>query len=144
MATKIVSENLGSQTVVTTAETVVMTTPAYVYDEANPFVGGEHQGAGQGVTVSGIINVTPVGTGATSATVRVRQGSISGPIVGGAAGTITQNVVAGNSLEITYEAVDTSRFCAQSGGGVYVVTIQFTGATGNSTIQPVTVDVEGA
>lgn len=144
MPTKISQVNLGSQTVVTTAETVVITTNPYVYDEPNPFVGGEHVGSGQGVTISGIINVVPVGTAATSATVRVRQGSIAGPIVGGAAGSIVQTVAAGNSIEITYEAVDTSRFCAQSGGGVYVVTIQFTAATGNSTIQPVTVDVEGA
>jgi len=140
MANKIAQQNSGSQTVVTTAETTVVTTPAYVYDYPNPFVGGEHAGAGQGVTVSGVLNVNPAGTAATAVTVRVRQGTITGTIVS----TELQSVVAGNSQEVTYEGVDTSRWCAQAGGGVYVVTVQFTAATGNSTITLATVDVEGA
>lgn len=144
MPIKSANINLGAQTVVTTAETVVLTTAPYVYDMPNPFVGGEHAGAGQGVTINGLVNIAPIGAGTTLGTVRVRQGNLTGPVVGGAAGSITQSLVAGNSAEITYAALDTSRWCAQNGGGVYVVTIQMTGATGNSTVQPVTCDVMGA
>lgn len=138
MATKITQQNTGSQTITTTTETAVITTPAYTYDEPNPFVGGEHSGAGQGVSISGVININPVGAGATSVVVRVRQGTVTGTIVS----TITQTVTAASSLELTFEGVDTTRFPAS--GGVYVVSLQFGAATGNSTVTYTAVDVEGA
>lgn len=141
MVNKIAQQVTGNQAVVNATETVILTTNAYTYDYPNPFVGGEHAGPGQGVTISGVVNVNPVGTAGTAATIRVRQGSIAGPVVGVAE---PETVAAGNAYAIPYEALDSSRFAAQSGGGVWVVTIQFTAATANSTVINVTADVEGA
>lgn len=143
MGIKISQSNVGAQTMTLNAETALMTTSPYVYDNPNPFVGGEHAGTGQGVTISGMFNLT-VGTTATTVTVRVRQGTIAGPIVGGAGATLVQTVVAGNNVLIPFEFLDTTRFPAQSGGAVYVVTAQMGAATGNSTVQPITTDVMGA
>jgi hypothetical protein len=140
MPNTVTNTNSVSTTVVTTAETVVLTCAPFTYDFPNPYVGAEHSGAGQGVTVKGIVNVAPAGTGATAATVRVRQGSVTGTVVGA---SLAQTVAAGNSTELTYWAQDTSRFAAQAGGGVYVVTVQFTGATGNSTVTYAAADVGG-
>jgi len=141
MVNKISQEITGSQTVVNATETVIATTNAYTYDYPQSFVGGEHSGLGQGVTISGVVAVNPVGTSATLATIRVRQGSIAGPVVGVA---LPETVAAGSQVTLAYEAFDTTRFAAQSGGGVYVVTIQFTAASANSTVIAVTLDVEGA
>ena len=141
MVNKIAQEVAGPVTAVTTAETVLITSNPYVYDYPNPFVGGEHSGPGQGVTISGTVDVTAAGTAASLVTIRVRQGSITGAVVGGAQ---TDVVTAGPGPVIPYEAVDTSRWCAQAGGGVYVVTAQVSSATTNSTFGPITVDIEGA
>lgn len=141
MVNKIAQQITGSQTVVNANETVILTTNPYTYDQPNPFVGTEHTGGGQGVTVSGVVDVNPVGTAGTAATIRVRQGSISGAVVGVAE---PMTVAAGNAYAIPYEALDSTRWAAQSGGGVWVITIQFTAATANSTVINVTADVEGA
>lgn len=143
MVNKISQSNTSAQTLTTTAETIVLTGNAYYYDYPNPFVGAEHSGTGQGVTISGVLAVLP-GTASTFATVRCRQGSITGPEVGGASGHWTVPVTAGNNIPIPFEFLDTTRFPAQVGGGVYVITVQMTAATANSTVQPIVVDIEGA
>ena len=141
MVNKIAQQITGSLAVVNATETVILTTNAYTYDYPNVFVGTEHAGSGQGVTISGVVDVNPVGTAGTAATIRVRQGSISGTVVGVAE---VETVAAGNAYAIPYEALDTTRWAAQAGGGVWVVTIQFTAATANSTVVNVTADIEGA
>lgn len=140
MVSAVVNQVLTSTTVTTTTETALITTSPYTYDFPNAYVGGEHSGAGQGIVVHGTININPAGTGATLATVRVRQGSLTGPVVGD---PITQTIAATNQQEMAYWAQDTSRFCAQSGGGVYVITVQFTGATANSTVAYAICEVKG-
>lgn len=118
-------------TVVTTAETAILTTPAMVYD----------QPSGAGVRISGVVEINPVGTGASVANVRVRQGSgTTGALVGVAE---PQNCVAGNSLEVTFDVEDTTRYSAQSGGGQYTVTLAMTGATGNTTVSQALIDARG-
>lgn len=140
MVNTVTNQVLTTTTVVTTAETVAVTCTPFLYDFPNPFVGGEHSGAGQGVTVKGIVNINPAGAGSTLVTVRVRQGNLTGPVVGD---PITQTIAATNQAEVTYYALDTSRFCAANGGGTYVVTVQMTGATGNSTIAYASAEVGG-
>lgn len=122
------------------AETVIITTPGYVYDNPQAFVGTEHLGAGQGVTVSGVVVFTVVGSGVTSASVRIRQGALAGIQVGA---TFTAPVAAGVPNVIPFIGNDLSRFPAQAGGGVYVVTVSETAATGASTVTGVC-NVEGA
>lgn len=129
-------------TVVTVAETVVLTSAPYYYDQPNPFVGGEHAGAGQGVSISGEMNISALGGSTTGATIRVRQGSIAGPVVGQ---PLTPRVVAADVTDtLFYETEDLTRYPAQAGGGIYVVTIQFTAAAGNATINEATMEIQGA
>lgn len=122
------------------AETVVVTTPGYVYDYPQSFVGTEHQGAGQGVTVSGIVAFSVVGAGVTSATVKVKQGVIGGTQVGA---SFQVPVAAGVPNVIPFAVNDITRWPAQAGGGIYVVTVTETGSTGASTVAGVA-NVEGA
>jgi hypothetical protein len=131
----------GSVTPVTTAETVVLTSLPYVYDNPNPYVGGEHSGGGQGVRINGIIYYSATATGTTAVTVRVRQGGLTGPVVGQA---IIAAVTASATAVIAYDEVDTSRYPAQAGGGVYVVTVVTNGATANPSIAEATLCLTGA
>lgn len=103
------------------AEAVIATAGPYVYDWPNPFVGGEHSGSGGGVHISGTVTYTVVGTGATSAQIRVRQGGLTGPQVGP---TFQIPVVAGTPNTIPYDVADTTRVPAQAGGVTYVLTAQ--------------------
>jgi hypothetical protein len=124
-------------TVVTTAETVVAQVGPFVYDLP---VGGAQSNPGQGVSISADMNVT-VGAGATAAVLRCRQGSITGPVVGVA---WTVPVTASANANLDFEEFDTSRVPAQAGGVTYFVTVSFTGATGNSTVNECEVDVAGS
>lgn len=126
-------------TAVTTAETTIAVSGPYVYDEPPPYVGSS-AGAGQGVNVSGVVQVSPVGTTASTATVRVRQGSITGPIVGN---PWVIPVTPAATAVIPYSVNDTSRVPAQSGGVTYFITIAFAAATANSTITECTLTVLG-
>lgn len=129
-------------TLVNAAETAVIVTSPYVYDYPNPFVGGEHAGSGPGVSISGVINVTTIGLNATNIFVKVRQGN-------GVGGTIVQNytynvsVGAGSTYDVAYDLPDTSRWCAQTGGGIYTVTVQINNATANSTVGMASANVQG-
>lgn len=125
-------------TVVTTAETVVATMPAIVYDLPQPTSGGG--AGGQGVTITASINATN-SAASTTATLRVRQGSISGPVVGAA---LTQPATPSVAQEFFIEEFDNSRVPAQSGGVQYVVTIQYAGSSGNATVNECVVDVAGS
>lgn len=131
----------ASVTPVTNAETVVLTSAPYTYDEPNPFLGLEHaaQGPGQGVRINGIVNYSTTGTGTTQVTIRVRQGSLTGPVVGAA---VTTTVTAATPATIPFDEIDFTRFAA--GGGVYVVTATAGGATGNPTIPEATMCIQGA
>jgi hypothetical protein len=120
---------------VTTAETVVLTSAGYVYDNPNPYVGGEHVGSGQGVRINGIVYFSTTAAGTTAITVRVRQGSLAGALVGA---QITQSVTANTAAVIAFDEIDFSRFPAAEGGGVYVVTVQGVASTGNPGIAEAT------
>lgn len=139
MALKISSRlSPSTVTVVTTAETVVATMPAIVYDL--PAATSSGAGAGQGVTVTASINATN-SAATTTATLRVRQGTLTGPIVGVG---LVQPATPSVAQEFFIEEFDNSRVPAQSGGVVYVVTIQYAGASGNSTVNECVVDVAGS
>lgn len=108
------------------AETVIYTAPAV------------QTGAGAGpIGISGTVNITP-GTGTTAIVIRVRQGSLTGPLVGVAS---THTVVAGSPQSISFGATDFSTFTEQVGGGVYVVTAAQTGGTGAGTTNMVDIEV---
>lgn len=108
------------------AETVVYTTPAI------------QMGAGEGpVGITGTLNVVP-GTGTTAVVIRVRQGNVTGPLVGVA---LTHTVAAGAVQSVSFGATDTGDFLQQPGGGQYVVTAQQTGGTANGTTNAVDVEV---
>lgn len=111
----------------TNVETVVYTTPAFQ-------VGPGYNAVG----IQGTVNITP-GVGATAVVIRVRQGGLTGPVVGFAP---SHTVAAGSPQSITFGATDVSTFLEQAGGGTYVVTVQQTGATGNGTTNMVDIQVE--
>lgn len=107
-------------TVTTTTETVLATVPAFNENEAGDFA--------QGVSFFGGLNVTP-GAGSTQATVRVRRGTtVSGTLVGVAHGV---GVTAAVPAELPIHELDP---VFMQSGAQYVVTIQMTGATANSTV----------
>jgi hypothetical protein len=106
-------------TLVTTAETIVVTTPLVTYDDPQ----------GQGVAIDGTIYVSNGGTGGTAYVVRVYRGtaiSLPNLIV---ATTITTAVSTLYALSV--DALDQAEL---AGPAQYTVTVQQTGATGNSTI----------
>lgn len=118
-------------TLVTTGETTVMAGP--VIPEANP--------GGQGIRVSGYVNVT-TGTATTTVTIRVHAGpSVSAPLVGRAA---VHTLPAGETNSIPFEAVDPTLFNPAgpfppgSGGAQYSVSVQQQAATGNGTVNDAT------
>lgn len=113
----------------TTTETVIYTTPSF------------QVGPGQvGIAITGTVNITP-GTSATGVILRVRQGSITGPVVSGAAPS--HAVSAGAAQSISFGVTDMSTFTeAAPSGGAYVLTAQQVGATGNGAANVVDVEVE--
>lgn len=89
--------------------------------------GGRTTPQGEGLCVSGILNVT-AGTGTTAVVVRVREGrGIAGTLVGTAK---THTLAAGASASIPFCEYDS----AVGENQIYSVTIQQTGATGNGTV----------
>jgi hypothetical protein len=110
----------------TSAETVIYTTPAI------------QTGAGMGpIGIRVTTSITP-GTGTTAIVLRVRQGGLTGPIVGPA---FTHTVAAGAVQTMTFATTDNTTFTEQAGGGSYVVTAQQTGGTGNGTTNAVDAEV---
>ena len=138
MADKIFNRVTAVPTPASAVETVIITGAPYVYDQPNSFVGGEHSGAGNGVKLSGIINITP-GATTTAGVVRIRQGSLAGPIVGLAQ---TSALAAGVPQTIAYDEYDTTRYPA--GGGIYVVTLSTTAASAVGTVNVATLATDGA
>ena len=105
---------------VTTTETTILS--------LGPFTENEGQSdTAQGYLIAGSYNYTS-GAGATALTTRVRQGSITGTMVGVARQT---NVVAGNSADIPFIEQDPT---FNAIGAIYVVTVQQVGATANGVV----------
>jgi hypothetical protein len=108
----------GSTSLVTTAETAAATSS--LVPEQNP--------SGQGVRISGVVNVT-AGTATTAVQVRVRAGSgVTGTLIGNA---LTHTLAAGASASIPFDALDTTTVSA---GLQYTVTVQQVAATGNGSV----------
>lgn len=115
--------NIDSQ-VITAAQTITTTTEL---DAGTVSLGGRSVGSGEGLVISGEINVTQ-GTNGTATTVRVRKGEgITGTLVGVA--QVTTHAAAA-SLSIPFSAVDT----APADNASYSVTVQLTAATANGTV----------
>lgn len=108
---------LTDTTVTTTTETVLLT-----------FGGMTVSGPDSRIAIFGLVSMTH-GTGATAVTMRVRRGTtITGTLVGEANAL---SVTAGNSSEQNFGVLDSP---GEVAGQQYVLTAQFTAATGNSTI----------
>lgn len=104
-------------TLVTTAETVLTTTAQRPVNAP----------ASIGQYISGVINVT-AGAGTTAFVVRVRAGNgLSGAVIGGPE---TVAATASVNANVAYAQMDFTL----SGNVQYTVTIQQTGATGNGTV----------
>jgi hypothetical protein len=108
------------------AETVIYTTPAIQTGQGDGLVG-----------ITGTVNLT-AGTGTTAVVIRIRQGSLTGPVVGVSP---VHTLAAGASANISFGATDSTPFTEAAGGGVYVVTAQQTGGTGAGTTNMVDVEV---
>jgi len=120
------------------AETTIVSTAVYQYDFPNPFVGGEHSGSGQGISISGQLNLSNVGTGTTALVIRCRQGSLTGPLVQAA---ITKPTTAGAADTMAFSFIDQSR--AAAGGVQYFITLASTGLTVAGSVATGTLVVEG-
>lgn len=108
------------------AETVIYTTPLMAI------------GPGAvAVDVKAVANLTP-GTANTAIVLRVRQGGLTGTVVGVAA---THTVAAGAPQSIAIAATDASGYLGQVNGGQYVITGSATAATGAGTTNFVDVGV---
>jgi hypothetical protein len=119
----------GTTTLTTTTETVAATiaAPPELQSPSN----------GQGLLVSGTVNVTG-GTATTTVTVRVRQGSLTGAVVGDA---LVNTVVAATAPDTyAYQAIDPT--LTYLNGETYVVTVQLAGATANGSVNYADIGVE--
>lgn len=115
--------NLDSQTIAA-AQAIVTTTEL---DAGTVSLGGRVVGAGEGLVISGEINVL-AGTAATDMTVRVRKGEgITGTLVGVAQVT---SIIATDTLSIPFSAIDS----APADNASYSVTVQQTAATANGAV----------
>lgn len=112
------------------AETVIYTTPSLV-------VGSATAGSNP-ILIRGYANIT-TGTGTTTLTIRVRQGSLTGPLVSAAA---AESATAGAVRSFNIGGVDLTDYLASAGGGVYVITAQQTGGTAAGTTNSVFIEVE--
>lgn len=114
-------------TLTTTAETVLCTTVARSINAPASF----------GQYISGLINVT-AGAGTTAFVIRVRAGSgLSGAVIGGPE---TVAATASVNANVAYAQMD----FVLTGTVQYTVTIQQTGATGNGTVNFVSVSEQTA
>lgn len=106
-------------TIPTTTETVVATLGPFAENQVSP---------AQGVAFDGNINIT-TGTGTTSVTVRVRQGTgITGTLVGVAQ---SQVATAGQTINIPISELDPTLVQPNA---QYVVTVQQAAASANGTV----------
>lgn len=106
-------------TIPTTTETVVATLGPFTENQVSP---------AQGVAFDGNINIT-TGTGTTSVTVRVRQGTgITGALVGVAQ---SQVATAGQTINIPISELDPTLVQPNA---QYVVTVQQAAASANGTV----------
>lgn len=112
----------GPVTLTLNTETVLATSASLAVN--NP--------GGQGLNVNGFVEITP-GTGATAFTVRVRRGSLTGPVVG----TTTNGATPAYAESIPYSFNDSTL----TGNVVYVLTVQQTGASGNGSCGPASLSV---
>lgn len=110
----------------TTTETVVATilTPP------------ENQPTGQGMLINAQVNMTP-GAGTTSVIVRIRQGSLTGAVVGQPNAAPATAALANS----TFAAMELDTTVLYPVGNTYVITVQQTAATGNGTITGGVVDI---
>lgn len=129
---------INSAVATAAAETTIGSTGTYVYDNPNAYVGGEHQGSGQGINISGVLAFSNVGTGTTAVVIRCRQGSLTGPVVQAA---LTQAVTAGTADVVPFSFIDTSR--AAASGVQYFITVASTGLTAAGSVASGTIVVEG-
>ena len=119
-------ENDSSQTLVTTAETPIgqfgsLDIPGQPYQAPAPVP----------AIISGVVNVTP-GTTTSGVVIRVRQGSITGNVVGV---TESDQVTAAIPSDIPFEAND------QTGSvNGWLITATQTAATANGTVNLVSAD----
>lgn len=127
MSTAILAKIAGAQTVVTTAETVIYTSPALAVGIA-----------ALGIWFSGDVQAT-WGAGAASVTIRLRATNVSGAIIDT---TVAQPVTAAASSQVPFNLLDLSEIAAQPGGQVYVITVQIGAATGNTTVNGGHIGVE--
>lgn len=119
---------LSATPVVTTAETAAATSTAFSVNDPG----------GQGVRVSGAVNVT-TGVGCTGLTIRVcRGGAAGGPLVGNA---LPVTIGASASVSVPFDVVDPQ---LQAQAQQYTVTVQQAGATGNATVNQATICCEAA
>ncbi len=115
--------NIDSQ-VIAAAQTIVTTTEL---DCGTVSLGGRSVGAGEGLLISGEVNLTQ-GTNGTAVTVRVRKGEgIAGTLVGVAQVSPLAAAAAGS---IPFAAIDP----APADNASYSVTVQLTAATANGTV----------
>jgi len=127
MASNLHANSASAVNVVTTAETAIVTVTAF----------NVNQGAtGEGVYLSGDLYYTAP-TGATAATLRVRQGSGTGGAVVNNPTPVALPVTAGSPVVHGFSALDSATVLAT--GQQYTVTIQFTGATANASVSGVVV-----
>lgn len=113
----------------TTTETVLATLGPFNENMAGEFA--------QGVACDGNINFT-AGTGATSITMRVRRGGLTGALIGVAA---VQTVTAGNVVNIPIAELDPTLVQV---GVTYAVTLQQTAASANGTVNRVVFSCQDA
>lgn len=109
---------ITNQTITTTAETIIVTSPQVEIVKDNGFV-----------WIWAAAALLP-GTNSTAVALRIRKGTtLTGTIVGNPqAATVT----AGNQFNTGYATVDTY---ALAGNVQYVLTMQLTAASANSTVQ---------
>lgn len=91
-----------------------------------------------GTLISASVNFTP-GTGQTSTTLRIRQGSGTGGALVGIAHTVTTAAAA--PVELAIQELDTSAFALSQQGGQYTLTAQ-TNAAGPGTANAALLELE--
>jgi hypothetical protein len=125
MASNLHANAASAVNVNTTTETAIATLTAFNVNQSTN---------GEGVYVSGDLYFTAP-TGATAATVRVRQGSGTGGAVVNNPTPVAFSVTAGNPVVLGFSALDSATVLAN--GQQYTVTVQFTGATANASVSGV-------
>jgi hypothetical protein len=122
----------SSHTVQTTLGTTLTTTTEAVVGTI--VIPSENQPLGaDGIAIDGVVTGT-AGASTTAVTVRVRQGTLTGAVVGV---NLSTPVTASAGFYAPFACLDTTT--SYPAGNTYVVTVQQVGATGNATNVNVTV-----